>query len=57
MNSIEVACRLQLQICHKAIKARRETPFWRQCARARNKQMLVIKWSDVIFALVCNLPV
>ena len=27
-----------------------------QCARARNKQMLVIKWSDVIFALVCNLP-
>ena len=56
LNSIEVACRLQLQICHKAIKAERETPPWRQCIGARNKQTLAIKWSDVIFALVCNLP-
>ena len=56
LNSIEVAGRLQLQICHKAIKAGRETPHWRQGARARNKQTLAIKWSDVIFALVCNLP-
>ena len=55
LNSIEVACRLQLQICHKAIKAERETPPWRQCAPARNKQTLAIMWSDVIFALVCNL--
>ena len=57
LNSLEVACRAGSNcryVTRQSKQGGRRRPGAN--ARARNKQTLAIKWSDVIFALVCNLP-